>query len=147
MKLKEKEYEIGGRKFVHRPMVLGQVNQLMEILQGVSIPAQAGALELAMALGNKLSRVIAILLSEKGKSLKDKDLEELTDHIATHLDLPAAVEVAEDFFGLNPLPSVLGRLTKLIQGLNQGKTGSSKSPSSSPAETSPKEMKSSGDIP
>ena len=66
----EKTYEIGGKTYTQKPLVLGQVRQLLDLLANVSIPADATAVGLINAIGDKLSLAIAIVLAEPGKSLR-----------------------------------------------------------------------------
>ena len=67
-------YEIGGKKYIQKPLVLGQIDQLIEFMQGIRLPVEISASSIIFVLGGKLSKAIAIILCEAGKHLKDKDV-------------------------------------------------------------------------
>lgn len=151
MEKKEYKYEIDGKTYIQRPIVLGQISQMIKALKGIEIPATIDAVGIATLLGDKLPDVIAIVLAPKGLRLKDKDAPALADIFRESMDIETAVEVIDNFFGLNRIASVFEKLTGMITQIMPLKmmkpTGSGKSSSPSQPETSPKETKSSGDIP
>ena len=142
------EYEIGGRKYFLKPLVLGQAQQLIRFLKGKKLPESLSPIEIIESLGDDLSEGLAIVLSEEGKHLKDKNLKELAKEIQFSILPESVLEIIKDFFELNPLASILQRLAeKINQIIDQLMTGSMKSSSPSQEETSQKETKSSGDTP
>ncbi len=141
-----KTYQIGGTTFEQRPLVLGQIRQLMAVLQGMEIPAGSGRLQIIDALGTRLEQALAVVLTEQGKSLRDKDLDALAAELEFSITHEQIIEVVEDFFTCNPIVSLLTRLTEAMGGImGRMPTGSSQPASSSPPATSPEKETSSGE--
>lgn len=102
------KYKIGGKIYFQRPLVLGQINQLMEVLGGMPMPVAANGPELLLRLGAKgLPRAIAIVLCEEDHALKDKDLDALATDIGFAIDPETTLKVINDFFDCNPISSWL----------------------------------------
>lgn len=147
----EKEYNFNGMTYVQRPLVIGQVRQLAGILDGIRIPRGAGIPEVVEALGDKIMTAVAIVLTEKGKSPRDKDLAAMAgemDFVLTPEDL---IQVIDDFFLLNPISSLLERIGTMTEGMNTSIGDLAKllttSSSRLPPETLPDGTPSNGDIP
>lgn len=114
--IKEKyKYEIGGVVFWQEKLRLGQINQLISLLKEVNIPAEATAMNLITALGDKLSLAIAIVLHKPEVKLKDKDIKEVADEIEFEMSPELALEVIEDFFDLTPISSLLEKVGKTVE--------------------------------
>ena len=60
---KEKNYEIGGRAFVQKPLVLGQVEQLLEALRDIPIPPEPTSMGMVLALAGRLPAALAVVLT------------------------------------------------------------------------------------
>ena len=146
------EYEIGGRKFVQKALVLGQVKLLISTIRGVALPRDATPASLVIALGDKVSDVLAIVLSEEGIPLKNKKLRDVQDLIEEHLSIEQSIGMVEDFFDCNPIASISEAMIGLAKKVEQVMTAKvSKEPSTesvSPLaeETLPSETISSGDL-
>jgi len=134
----EKEYKIGERVFTQRPLVLGQWKQLMEHLGG----AKGDPVDI---FGS--SRALAIILREKDRNLKDKDVEELATYLDENVDGMTTLEVVEDFFGMSPIQTFTARLEGIRSKIRIRAGGSTAPSAPSPGETSPGGMRSSGDTP
>jgi hypothetical protein len=145
------EYDIDGRAFVQRPLVMGQIQQLLRILDGIALPEPITLASLLDALGGRLYAAIAVAITEKGCSPRDKNIDELAAEFEWKLDADTLLEIVDDFFALNPVSSLLGKIGKMLGGLNRTMealgTGSTRRSSSSPAGTSPEGTASSGDTP
>jgi len=143
------EYEIGGKKYIQKPIVWGQIRQLKNILPRIGV--QALTIEGVMfALGDQLAKAIAIVLIPEGENPKDKDIDALAEEIEFSLDPETILRVIEDFFDCNPIVSLSRKLNGMILNLKgniaaQIMTQSKEYVSSLPEETSPKETPSSGD--
>ncbi len=149
-----KEYDIQGRIFVQRPLVLGQIQQLLRVLDGISLPEPLTLASLLDALGERLYQAVAVVITEKGCSPGDKDIEELAGWIRWSVDAETMLRIVDDFFVMNPVSSLLeqagaliGALSRRLQEEAPRATGSTKPSSSWPAGTSPVETPSSGDSP
>jgi hypothetical protein len=146
----EFKYEIGGRIFYQKPLVLGQSKQLISILKKLELPYVLNVSSLILTLGDKIAGVIAILMVEEGVSLKDKKVDEIQDIIEENLTIEQTIKVIEDFFDCNPIASiseaVIGLTEKVQKAMTQA-TLLTESALSSPEETLPSEMISSGDTP
>lgn len=153
MEKKKYEYEIDGKKYIQEPLVLGQFEQLMPIMEGKSLVFEGKkTLEIVQALGDKLPRAIAIVLKEEGKLLKDKDLDAFEAEVKFAINIDQTLEVVSHFFLCNPPTSLIEKLTMLMEGVatnlgTEEPDGLEKSSSSSATETSEEETKSNGDTP
>jgi hypothetical protein len=164
---KQFEYQIGDKTYIQKPLVLGQIRQLTNLLQGVTIPGNATPLTLVGILDDKLPMAIAIVIipplprgDERGvmDALKNKDIESLSSQIEFEISPETTLQVIENFFVCNPIASLLERLTGTIKNIS-GKIMEIKSTrlaieiglknlsASSPKETSQNGTPSSGDIP
>jgi hypothetical protein len=155
----EKTYELGTTTYVQRPLVLGQIRQLLEQLEGLTFDAAAGPAVLVATLGDRLPLCLAVVLTPEGASPREKDLVALADEIEFAIAPEQVLEVVEDFFDCNPLASLLERAAGMLRSLTArvgvevkpaataGAPGSTTSSSSSPAATSPGETGSSGASP
>lgn len=144
------KYEIGGRTFYQKPLVLGQVKQLVSVLKGLVLPYDLTINSLILTLGDKIPQTIAILLSEEGVLLKNKNVDEIQELVEENLDIAQTIKVIEDFFDCNPIASiseaVIGLSLKVKSNMTQA-TSLTESSLSLLEETSPKEMTSLGDTP
>lgn len=129
-----KTYEVRGVIYEHRPQVLGQLKQLESLLVDVSIPAGAGATGMIFAIGDKAPRALAILLTEKGMSPEDKDLNALAKEMEWGITLEQTMEIADDFFSINPLSlafaKIVGMMERFTAQMLDGPTGTPESASS-----------------
>jgi len=144
------KYEIGGRTFYQKPLVLGQVKQLVSVLKGLVLPYDLTINSLVLSLEDKIPQTIAILLSEEGVLLKNKNVDEIQELVEENLDIAQTIKVIEDFFDCNPIASiseaVIGLSLKVKSNMTQA-TSLTESSLSLLEETSPKEMTSPGDTP
>jgi hypothetical protein len=143
-------YEIGGRTYTQRPLVLGQVRQLVEHLGQIDFsPAMAfDFVGLLDTLGDLLPVALAIVLTEDGAHPRDKDIAAVAREFEFTVEAGTALRAVEDFFALNPISSILtsiGQLVDQLKAMASGtRDGSTTSSASSPAETSPSGTPSSG---
>lgn len=124
--MNKKYYVIGDKKYYQKKLVMGQLQQLTKAIEGVKFGGDLNIASLINVLGDKLSKVFAIVLIpvEIGNP-KEKNLDEICDYLDSNMDIDTAFEVAQDFFDYNQIQSVLERLTKMMQGLT-AKTTSKK---------------------
>ena len=137
--MKEKRYKIGDKVFIQRPLVFGQWKQVMELFAEMR---EAEPLDIFAH-----PRCMAILLMEKGVSLKEKNLEASTEFIEQNIDAMISLEVVNNFFDLSPVHLFSQKLIEVRGKIEQMRPGSTKPASSSPAETSLKKKRSSGGSP
>jgi len=146
----DKKYPVGEKTYIQRPLVLGQVEQLIEHLKGLKFPKTFDLVGIQESLGEKIYLALAIILVEEGKSPKRTldELETIADEIHWTIRPETVLGVVEDFFELTPLASILQKLSGVMLNITSRlSTGSERPLSSSPRETSPRETISSGDIP
>lgn len=165
------EYQIGTKTYIMKPLVLGQVKLISNLLKDrfpdTGNLADKTVLDLVNEIQDILPEAFAIILIEKGseadtdsRKLKDRNLKEIAEEIEFCLDLDVAIEVCNDFFVCTPLISAFQTLMGMVMpklGANVGgepiteskteSTGLTESSSTSAEETSSGEMKSSGDTP
>ena len=114
----KKVYIVGGRNYVQEPLVLGQWKQL---LTTIKLP-EGGAMTVQTItgmIGESIDSAIAIMVCEEGKSLKEKNIDELAEAIRYELDMDTSMQIVEDFFLLNDITSVMvkvGRIMDTISG-------------------------------
>ena len=157
------EYNMGDKTFVMKPLVLGQVKLLSNLLkdrfpEDMSM-SDMTVLDIIGKVQDILPEVFAIILIEKGsvsdlnpRLLKNRNLTEQAEEFESILDLNIALEVCNDFFECTPLISAFQTLIGLIapqsiEALNVTQrsesktisTGSTESFSTSAAETSSNE--------
>lgn len=147
-----KEYDINGRTFVQKPLVMGQYKQLLQILDGIVLPEQLTLASLLDALGGRLYAAIAVAITEKGCSPRDKDIGALAAELEWSADADTVLRVVDDFFALNPVSSIYEKIGGLIGQFNRNllavlAAGSTKRSFSLPGATSPGATPSSGDTP
>ena len=115
-------YEINGKKYVQKPLVLGQLRQLTGVLKGVAWTQGTDVADIIALIGDRLPSALAVVLTEEGASPGKKDVEALARELEDALDADTAVKVVEDFFTSNPVVSLLERLRGLA-GKMTAKTG------------------------
>jgi hypothetical protein len=123
--MKEKTYVIGEKKYVQRPIVLGQVRQLTDLFKDVVIPEDLSITSILMSLGSNLGKAIAIVLTEEGVSLRNKNIEESASDIEFNITPEQALEVVEDFFGITDISLVVekfnGMMLKMVENIGKEK--------------------------
>lgn len=123
--MKEKIYVIGEKKYVQKPIVLGQVRQLTDLFKDVVIPEDLSITSILMSLGSNLGKAIAIVLTEEGASLKNKNIEESASDIEFNITPEQALEVVEDFFGITDISLVVekfnGMMLKMLENIGKEK--------------------------
>lgn len=112
-------YEFGGKVYTQEKLVWGQVRQIASALKGVSFTGEMSVAGLIDMVGDKLSSVLAIVLTEEGTSIKDKDLTVLAEEIEASIPIDMLMQVVEDFFICNPMALVLEKLTGLVGGVQK----------------------------
>lgn len=110
-------YDIGGKTYTQKALVLGQVKQLTKIVTGLEFSEDVDILSIIEMLGDKLPLAFAIILTEEGKSLKDKDLEACASELEFTVDVNVSIQVIEDFFVCNPTGLVFKKITEGIKSL------------------------------
>ncbi len=122
MEKREFEYRIGDKTYVQRTLVLGQIEQLSGIIEGLEITGDMKAEDILLALKDRVGDALGIILCEKGQKLIDKDLEAFARELRFAVEPEQIVEVIADFFDCNPIVSVFekllggaGRITEAIK--------------------------------
>ena len=119
---------IDGREFIQRRLVLAQLEQMIDRLDGVKWPKFEGfnLLSFYEAIGTKLPEALAVALTEKEKNIRDKDLDALADDLRYSLPIEEGIRALKDFFTLNPTASIAQNVMAIVMG--PGKTvGTAKS--------------------
>ena len=111
------KYEIGGVKYTQQALVWAQMKQLKNLLHGIKFEGGFDIMNLIDVLGDKLSRAVAIVLREDGKSLKEKDIDVLEESLDDALELEVVVGIVDDFFLCNRIGSLLEKLKKVFGNL------------------------------
>lgn len=108
------EYEIGGKTYVQKPLVWGQVKQLTNLLKDVEFSADATPITLIGVIGDKMGDVLAVVLTEKDKHVKDKNVKELAEELSFEVSPELVIRVIEDFFDCNPTGLYLEKIANLF---------------------------------
>ncbi len=122
---KEFKYEIGGRVFIQRPLVLGQLKQLIDHVMKDLIVPETDSLDPMMLLeilGDKLPLGLAIILTEEGKSPKDKNILQLGEDLYFEITAEQTMEVIADFFVCTPVTSLLSMFTEKMKDVQKSLT-------------------------
>jgi len=113
------EYIIGTKTYTMKPLVLGQVNQLLALLKDVNLP-QDGSIPMVIgALGDKLSLAIAIALHDPEVSLQNKDIKQLAKDLEFEMSPELTLEIVEDFFDCTPISSLLTKVTNTVKKVTE----------------------------
>lgn len=70
------KYIIDGKTYIQKPLVLGQIRQLIGHLKGLEIKPGSSGVGIVFELGDQLPAALAIVLVEEGKSPK-REMEEI----------------------------------------------------------------------
>jgi hypothetical protein len=166
-------YEIGGKTWTQRSLVLGQIRQLLTVIKGVVIPPGCGVAQLIELLGDRLPVALAVVLVEEDHGLQSRFgirvrlengimipewyqnpevMAEIASEIFAGIDAETIARVVADFLSCNPISGLLDQLTGILDEAKQLMplmTGTGLAPlsASSPEETLPDETESSGAIP
>lgn len=109
-------YTFDDRKYYQRKLLIGQVKQLVDTVQGVRIDFQSPA-ALIESLGERLPKALAVALTPEGVHPKDKDLDSLADELAFALTPDDVMQVVDDFFSLNDPYSFFSRFKKTAEAV------------------------------
>lgn len=118
--MEEKHYSIGGREYVQRRIVLGQLQLLLPLIGSVEI-TQGTVPELIGLIGEGLPRAMAVVLLEEGSGVREackpEALQDRTEALQWDMTPEIAVEVAEDFFECNRASSLFEKISSKLQSL------------------------------
>lgn len=121
-----KTYNIKGRVFQQKQLVLGQLELLVDLLKDVGLEKGLTNLEILKVLGGKMPRAMAIVLLEDGctmnkvemkedeKAVEVEGIRKLTDFFANNVDISLALKVIADFFVCTPMTDIMQSLASLI---------------------------------
>jgi hypothetical protein len=147
----DKIYETGGRRYVQRPILLGQIRLLLPLVSGIAVHPDMSELDLISQLGDRLPAALAIILVEESAAdlraaMQSEALSARTEDLAWSVGPETALEVITDFFELTPISSIGAKIAAALKQLSARlpKTNSNPPSSNSAAETSPNETSSSG---
>jgi len=124
MDKREYEYQIDNKTYVQKPLVLGQIEQLSTLLNGLEIKTDMQPEDIISVLKEKIPQALAIVLCEKGEKLKDKDIESFAKELKFAIDLDLTMDVITDFFECNPIVSLLKKLRDQAEKIKATITGS-----------------------
>ena len=109
-----KEYMFDDKIYEQKKLVWGQLRQLVKLVKGIEFRSGMTAPELIAVLDENLIPALAIVLTEKGASIKDKDLEAFAKELEFIIGFDDALVVIEDFFVCNPMDSYLSKISGLV---------------------------------
>jgi hypothetical protein len=112
------KYEINGKKYIQKPLVIGQIKQIAGLLNDFQMKEAPSTMDFISALGDKLPNFFAIILVEEGKSPKDKDLNLMAKELE-QCSLETAIKVIDDFFSCNPLYLVFQKVADWTKTLTK----------------------------
>ncbi len=117
---KQFSYIINGKKYTQSMLVLDQVQQVGELLEGSGLSG-CDPTKIFNYLIRKdlLPAAAAILLLPENLSLKDKDIKALTETLKFELNLETAVKICTDFFSANAIGDVLDKLSTALDVLTE----------------------------
>lgn len=113
-----KEYEIAGKVFYQKKLVLGQIKQISKELTDFVFPEELNVVSIFKLLGGKASKVISIILIEDGVSLKDKNVDSVEEFIDENIEYDMALEILKDFFLVNTISHIPEVISKIIETMS-----------------------------
>lgn len=121
-----KTYNIKGRVFYQKELVLGQLELLIDLLKNIEFEKGLTNLQILKVLGSKVPHAMAIVLLEEakqiekievrtnGESLEIEEVKKLTQFFANNVDISLALKVIIDFFVCTPMTNIMQTLATLI---------------------------------
>ena len=134
------EYQIGGKKYVQRPLVLGQIEQIAPVIlklttglspeavgeiaksaqptDGEAAPEQEEGMNAIFEIADylttqkKMAEALSIVLIEDGSELATRVIADVENHLRWNLGMDIAQKVIQDFFTCNDWKS-LGEMLSL----------------------------------
>jgi len=115
------KYEINGKAYTQKPLVLGQMRQLMALIHDIEFDEHSVG-GLINAMGDKIHTGMAIVLIDIEESekqdyagyLRTRDITALADEISWTISPEVTMGVIEDFFVCNPIAFLLERLNGVM---------------------------------
>jgi hypothetical protein len=127
METKIYTYVIGNKTYTMKPLVMGQLQQLINIIKDVQFSGD-DIMSLMMGLGDRLPEAIAVVLHEPEVSLKDKDIKALSLELAFEMSPEQTLGIVEDFFECTPVSSLVEKIRETVEKvatkMNQTVSGS-----------------------
>ena len=116
----QKQYTIGKKNYYLRPLVLGQVEQLKDLVEGTKFDLELlNATQIVAVLGDQLPQGLAIILTEEDVELEDKDVDKLAKTLKFTVDIELAIILITDFFGITPISSLWTKIVELINKVGE----------------------------
>lgn len=125
-KINRYTYNIKGRSFYQKELVLGQLELLIDLLKGVEFQKGLTNLEILKILGGKTPHAMAIILFEEGCKLEKveigasgcalelEEVKKLTEFFANNVNVSLSLKVITDFFACTPMANIMQALASLI---------------------------------
>jgi len=117
---KQFEYEIGGKKYSQRKLVLGQLRQLGQVLTGIRLPQPVTQEAVALALADRVNEALAVVLIPEGQEPRDKDNAQIAAELDWSIEAEQTLEVIRDFFACNPISGckpLVAQITTSLAGI------------------------------
>lgn len=112
-------YTVDGKQYVQRPLVLGQIRQLTNLLKNIKWPEKLDIGELIGALSDVMPEAFSIVLIEKGKEssfdLRTRDLKAFKDDLEFGLGTDLIIKVIGDFLSCNQWDSIWNLIQMVIR--------------------------------
>ena len=154
--MEKKEYQLGGKIYVQKPLVLGQMMALLPLIEKIEVGEKPDPMAIAKSLGPKLNQALGIVILEKDIDEPEPEkikaamerLDERADEIFYRIEPEQVLEVAGDFFAFNRVSSIIEKLAQMMAKIRKQIAGTGsilkESSGDSPRVTSPKGKTSSG---
>jgi hypothetical protein len=117
MEEKQFSYTINGKTYLLKPLVMGQLNQLLTLLKDVEIAEEMPVSSIISIVGEKLSEAFAIILHDPDVSLKTKHIQNLASEIsfAPEMTTDLTLRIVEDFFDCTPISLLLKKVNETVE--------------------------------
>lgn len=123
------KYSIGGKTYVMTPLVLGQMQQLIKLLSDIQIRG-FDTIGIIAALGDRLHKALAIILTPEGQSIREKKIDEIAEELAFNMSFDLVIKVVEDFFVCTPIASFFQGVDRVMRKMVETTTSTDSSVSS-----------------
>jgi hypothetical protein len=97
----EYTYEIAGKTYIQRPLVLGQLKQLSAVMKH-EIPSEINMMGVIDILSDVFPDILAISLTEGDTPIKEKNIPALTALFREFVDIGMIVKIMNGMFCLEP---------------------------------------------
>lgn len=101
-------YQIGGKTFTQEELLIAELHRFYTVIERIYGSAKGFNIESILALtSTELIPLLALLITEKGTSPEEKDVDELAAFLTKRLRVSVGGAIVRDFFDFNDPATVI----------------------------------------